>query len=146
MPLRIFLISSTWCTPSAGFGLRGLMYRSRCRPKLEDVKAWLQNGHLRSLDDPVPFALSVSACDAGEDGVVSACCCFTPPSAMLVVTRRSTMPVFVLYCPGSARSNKAHAPFTTDSTSAPAACTISCLLLPLTRILMYSIMDRRDAR
>lgn len=49
MPLRIFLISSTLCIPSGGFGFFGLMYKSRCRPREEDVKDWWQNGQLRSL-------------------------------------------------------------------------------------------------
>lgn len=42
MPPRSFLIASTSCTPSGGLGFFSLMYRSRCLPREEEVKAWPQ--------------------------------------------------------------------------------------------------------
>lgn len=81
MPPRSFLISSTSCTPSAGFGLRGLMYRSKCLPRLEEVKACPQNGQLRSFAD-LKFWLEPSAwCD--EVGVEAAVSFSGRPSSRL---------------------------------------------------------------
>lgn len=43
-------ISSTLCTSSGGFAFFSFMYRSRWRPREEDVKAWWQYGHSLSLE------------------------------------------------------------------------------------------------
>jgi hypothetical protein len=64
MPPRSFRISSTRCMPSVGLGFFGRMYRSRCRPKLDAVKAWPQKGQFLS------FAALSCAGSAVEWGVV----------------------------------------------------------------------------
>ena len=67
MPPRSFRISSTLCTPSGAFGFFGRMYRSRWRPRLDEVKAWPQKGQFLSL-----AALSCgSAVERGVDDSVS---------------------------------------------------------------------------
>lgn len=69
MPPLILRISSASCTPSGAFGFRGLIYRSRWRPRLEEVKAWPQNGQLRSFGAFRPLA--VPDVESGEDVAVS---------------------------------------------------------------------------
>ena len=49
MPPRSFRMASTSWTPSAGFGFFSLMYRSRCRPRDDEVNACPQNGQFLSL-------------------------------------------------------------------------------------------------
>ena len=46
---RSLRISSTLCTSSGGFGFLSLIYKSRCRPKEEEVNGALQNGQVLSL-------------------------------------------------------------------------------------------------
>lgn len=48
------------------------MYRSRCRPREEEVKAWLQNGQFRSLAAFVPLWLAPFAPVLVEDEGVDA--------------------------------------------------------------------------
>jgi len=69
MPPRSFLISSTSCTPSAGLGFLGRMYRSRCRPRLDEVKACPQKGQERSLVARALLELLFCAVFAFELGV-----------------------------------------------------------------------------
>jgi len=46
---RIFLISSTSCTPSSGLGFLSLIQRSRWRPREDEVKGLLQKGQALSF-------------------------------------------------------------------------------------------------
>ena len=49
MPPRILRISSTLWTPSGGLGFLAFMYKSRWRPREEEVKAWWQKGQFLSF-------------------------------------------------------------------------------------------------
>ncbi len=46
---RSLRMASTSCTPSGALGFLARMYRSRWRPRDDDVKAWWQYGHVLSL-------------------------------------------------------------------------------------------------
>jgi hypothetical protein len=63
MPPRSLRISSTRWMPSAVLGFLGRMYRSRWRPRLDEVKFCPQNGQLLSL-------AALSCGSAAERGVV----------------------------------------------------------------------------
>lgn len=74
----VLLISSISCTPSGGLGFFSLIYRSRCRPREDDVKFVRQYGHVLSFeaeglagvpDSPVEpgVAIETSAMIARED-------------------------------------------------------------------------------
>ncbi len=65
IPPRSFRISSTSWIPSGSFGFFGLIYRSRCRPREEEVKAWPQKGQLLSLGAP---SLGVPASGVPAEG------------------------------------------------------------------------------
>jgi hypothetical protein len=93
MPPRSFLISSTLCTPSAGFGFFGLIYRSRWRPSEEEVKAWPQKGHALSL---ALLAAASWSCSrlllASEEGLDAAVASFaTSPSSAMALSRCCAM-------------------------------------------------------
>ena len=49
IPPRSLAMASTSWMPSAGLGFFSLMYRSRCLPSDDEVKAWPQNWHFLSL-------------------------------------------------------------------------------------------------
>lgn len=64
LPLS-FRISSTSCTSSGGLGFLSFMYRSRCRPRDEDVNGALQNGQVLSLAAGVLAKPAESTVDPG---------------------------------------------------------------------------------
>ena len=68
LPLSLRISSTSW-TSSGGFGFFSLMYRSKCRPKEEDVKGALQKGQVLSLGAAV---LVESTVDPGVATTVSA--------------------------------------------------------------------------
>lgn len=63
---RSFLIDSTLCIPSGAFGFLSLIYKSRCRPRDDDVKAWPQNGQLLSFGAGTLGVPSSEACELGS--------------------------------------------------------------------------------
>ena len=69
MPPRSFRMASTSWTPSEGLGFFSLMYRSRCRPRDDEVNACPQNGQLLSLEAFGVLA-SCSAARVGESSIL----------------------------------------------------------------------------
>lgn len=109
---RSLRISSTSCTPSGGFGFLGLIYRSRCRPREDEVKDCRQKGQLRSFgtlaaafSEPEGGLVAISSCTRysagrnnglGDDALQAdpSICDLERPAR----TTRNGLPELVWYC------------------------------------------------